>query len=150
MVNKTIILTMLFFFGINYTLEAQDSVISDVNLVSALESFPSFNNDRKGEKLSHIIRTNLNYTDTITEQKIVYVRFLVDTLGNTHNHEILLHVDDLLDEEALRVCRLIKFDNPAKQHGKPVCIYYTIPVDFSIPCSTEKKRNCIFKNRKNR
>lgn len=133
---------MLFCLGINYTLGAQDTVSSNVNLVFALESFPSFDNDREGEKLSRIIKTNFNYTDTITECKTVYVRFLVDTLGNTHNHVILHHVNDLLDEEALRVCRLIKFDNPAKQQGKPVCIYYTVPVKFSPTCSQKKWWQC--------
>lgn len=149
MVKKTIILKFLVLFSV-VVATAQNPANDSVEIVSALESWPSFNHDRKQNKLITFINDNLAQIDTLEKIEVVYVQFLVDTLGFTHHHQVLRGVNQQLDAEALRVCRLIKFDNPAKQRGKPVCIYYTVPVKFSPPLFTEKKWKCIFNNRKNR
>jgi hypothetical protein len=141
MVKKTIILKFLVLFSV-VVATAQNPANDSVEIVSALESWPSFNHDRKQNKLITFINDNLAQIDTLEKIEVVYVQFLVDTLGFTHHHQVLRGVNQQLDAEALRVCRLIKFDNPAKQRGKPVCIYYTVPVKFSPPCSPKKRWQC--------
>lgn len=119
----------------------QDTTSTETEwLVTALESMPDFDDGYK--KLSDLIKSNLRQPYPIREEKKVYVKCLVDTLGFTHCHEVLKHTDSLLDEEALRVCRLIKFDKPAKQSDKPVNVDYIIPVTF-LPESTEHMSVCI-------
>lgn len=62
----------------------------------------------------------------------MYVEFYIDTVGFTFDHRVLRGKRDDLDEEALRVTRLIKFDHPAKQRGKPIIVQYMVPVKFTL------------------
>lgn len=110
------------------------------------ETWPSYNNDVDYKKLTIFLKENLHYDDTMSVPKIVYIKCVVDTLGNTHNHKVTQGASPSLDKEAIRVCRLIKFDNPAMQNGRPVSIDFTIPVKFEpnqIP--KPKSRHCLFK-----
>ncbi len=117
---------------------AQDTLALQTELVFAVESFPSFDNDREYSKLINFVKSNLTYEDTLSRTKTVYVCFAVDTLGFTRNHAVLRSDDSLLNEEALRVCRLIKFDHPAMQRGKPIQLNrYLVPVRFSSVSENE-------------
>ncbi len=69
---------------------------------------------------------------------IVLVSFWVDTNGNTYNHKVEKGISPEFNNEALRVCRLLKFENPAYSNGIPVQIQYTLPVNFSV--ATDRKR----------
>jgi protein TonB len=69
--------------------------------------------------------------------RIVLVSFWVDTIGSTYNHKIEKGITTELDNEALRVCRLLKFEKPAYSNCVPVEIQYTLPVDFSS--ATDRK-----------
>lgn len=127
-------------------LKSQDTV-PPWNLITIVESMPSFDNDKDYDKLSEIIQSNLIGLDTITICKTIYIELLVDTIGNTHNHKVLTPTNSMLDREALRVCRLIKFDHPAMQRGHPVSIKYVVPVRFEPKRTTRQKpRHCIFKH----
>jgi len=60
----------------------------------------------------------------------VYVQFIVDSLGNTVNHQIHRGASPGLDEEALRVAKLIKGFVPAKSGGKPISSDFILPIKF--------------------
>lgn len=94
------------------------------------ELWPSYNNDEDYGKLFNFLTENLSYDDTLSITKTVYVRCVVDTLGYTHNHEVIQGTTPSLNKEAIRVCQLIKFDNPAMQNGRPVTVVLCIPVKF--------------------
>ena len=118
-------------------------------IVSCLESWPCYNDDQDYEKLFAFLRDNLHYNDTISITKIVYVSCIVDTLGNTHRHEVTRGVSPSIDQEAIRVCELVKFDKPAMQNGRPVSMEFTIPVRFEPnQASKLKQKHCLFKPRK--
>lgn len=142
---KNIVIILFLIFSNQYYLKSQDTVPSR-NLIAIVESMPSFDNDKDYDKLSEIIQSNLNGIDTITICKTIYIEFLVDTIGNTHDHKVLNPTNSILDEEALRVCRLVKYDHPAMQRGHPVSIKYVLPVKFE-PKRTirQKTRHCFFK-----
>lgn len=122
---------------------------SEIGTRWSYESMPSFDHDGKQKKLYKLINENLAQFDTLTKTETVYVRFLVDTLGATHQHKVMKGVNPQLDEEALRVCRLIKFDHPAMQGGKPAETFYTVPIRFEPPQAQPiTKKRCVFWRKK--
>lgn len=89
----------------------------------------------KIKDITKFIADNLDYPEAAKKDKIegsVYVSFWIDTLGYTFEHKITKGVRLDLNEEALRVARLIRFDKPAMNRGKPIEIKSGIPVKFKL------------------
>jgi len=102
-------------------------------IVFAVDEMPYF----KGgvEEFIKFRKRNLKYPKTALNDSIegtVHVSFWIDTIGKTFDHRVVKGVRYDLDEEALRVARLIQFETPAFQRGKPIFIEYTIPFVFEI------------------
>jgi TonB family protein len=86
-------------------------------------------------ELLKYISENTNYPDSAKAHNIqgqVIVRFIVDKDGNVVEPEILKGVDPLLDAEALKVVNKLKGFSPGTQGGKPVSVYYMIPISFTL------------------
>jgi len=62
----------------------------------------------------------------------VILRFIVTSEGNVEDVSVVRSVDPLLDNEAVRVMRLCPKWEPGKMKGKPVNIYYSVPISFSL------------------
>ena len=125
MVRRIVLLIILTLSVSNLSAQkAKDTIVDSVEFVGLIqyESMPIFRGDLK------IIYPLSDLNDSI-EGKI-FVSFYVDTMGNTINHSINNEIRNDLNEEALRVTRLIKFEKPAMQNGKPIIVKYTIPVEF--------------------
>lgn len=104
-------------------------------MVNAVETWPEYKGD-----LTAFIEKQIDYPSMALEDSIegkIYVSFWVDSVGNTFKHEILKGIRKDLDREALRVARLIKFDKPAMQRGKPLAVRYNIPIEFKLQRSDE-------------
>ncbi len=89
----------------------------------------------KIKNINKFIVETLRYSATAKKDRIegrVFVRFWVDTLGYTAEHKITKGIRADLDEEALRVARLIKFDKPAMNRGKPIGIWFHLPIAFKL------------------
>lgn len=69
------------------------------------------------------------------EQGRVIVKFVIDTNGKVTSPEIVRSVSPLLDKEALRVVSEMPAWTPAKNAGKAVNSYFTLPVSFTLPTS---------------
>lgn len=85
------------------------------------------------------LSANLVYPPNAAEQSIqgrVLVQFVVDTTGNVSNVEIREGVDPSLDAEALRVVKLLNGWAPGKMKGKPVNVWYTLPISFKLQDET--------------
>ena len=118
--------------------KVKDTTVDSVGFVGLIqyESMPIFRGD-----LSEFIESNIIYPPSALNDSIdgkIFVSFYVDTMGNTINHKIVNEIRNDLNEEALRVTRLIKFEKPAMQNGKPTMVKYTIPVEFNL--SNVKRR----------
>jgi TonB family protein len=89
-----------------------------------------------GDKaLLEYITSNIKYPESLRAQKItgkVYVRFAVSAEGKTEQVSILKGVHPALDAEAYRVVSSLKGWTPAKREGKPVSVWYMVPVEFSL------------------
>ena len=62
----------------------------------------------------------------------VYVRFVINSLGEVDKVQIARPVDPLLDAEAIRVVKLLQKWTPGKQQGTPVSVWYTVPINFTL------------------
>jgi len=78
---------------------------------------------------------NLKYPKRARKNNVqgrVVVRFVVGSDGNIRGCKVVKHLDDDLDEEALRVIGQMDPWIPGKQNGKPVAVYFTLPISFKL------------------
>jgi periplasmic protein TonB len=85
--------------------------------------------------LNEFLNKNIVYPQKCQENEIegkVYLKFVVTSDGTVKNVEVLRPVDPDLDREAVRVVKLLPKFKPARQSGKEVPVYYTLPVQFIL------------------
>lgn len=108
--------------------EALDTLESQ--LVDEPAAFPGGN-----AALVKFISTNVVYPSIAQEQGlqgVVIVRFCVGTDGSVSKAKIRKSLSRECDNAALDVVRKLPRFTPAKQNGKPVCVWYVLPVRFTI------------------
>ncbi len=93
------------------------------------------------EALLKFIAENTQYpilakTNGITGR--VIIRFVVSKEGLAQESTVLKGVDPSLDAEAIRVVNSLPVFKPGIQGGKPVPVYYMVPVTFSLAKDTVK------------
>jgi TonB family protein len=85
---------------------------------------------------------NIKYPAEAREQEIqgqVFLEFVVERDGSITDVKVIKGAHPLLDEEALRVVKLLPAWKPGKQNGEPVRCYYNIPIRFIIDKEKEKE-----------
>ncbi len=85
--------------------------------------------------LLEYIRNNTIYPEEAVEIGIegrVVLKFVVTSSGSVGKIEILKGVDPMLDKEAVRVVGTLPKFIPGKQAGKPVNVWFSVPVLFQI------------------
>lgn len=93
------------------------------------------------KSVTDFIHENVVYPSNDTLKGTVVVGFNVDTIGRTYGHYIIKGMGNPYNDEALRVCRMIRFDSPCyDSRGMPVEVKYHVPVRFT----NEKKRESFF------
>lgn len=110
-------------------------------LLTYVSESPLFKGDLNAFVMNHIQYPLSAQKDSIEGR--VFVSFMIDTLGNTLGHVVVRGIREDLNQEALRVARLIKFDAPAQQKDKPIEIRFVIPVDFSLKYDQIMRNNTI-------
>jgi len=81
------------------------------------------------------IAEHTQYPEVAKENNIqgrVIVRFCVTSKGTVSQANILKGVDPELDKEALRVVSTLPEFKPGKQGGKPVPVWYMVPITFTL------------------
>jgi TonB family protein len=87
-------------------------------------------------ELQKFIAMNIQYPEAAKSAKAegrVIIRFIINTQGNVEKPTILRSVHPALDNEAIRVVGLLKGFTPGSQGGKPVRVYYILPITFALP-----------------
>ena len=88
------------------------------------------------DSLTAFFKANLKYPRSARENsisgKVVY-EAVVETDGSLSEIKIKTAVSPKLDEEALRLIKLLPKFSPGKQKGKLVRVMITLPVDFKLP-----------------
>lgn len=78
---------------------------------------------------------NIVYPKEAVEKKLqgtVTLRFIVKKTGEVGDVQILRGVNELLDQEALRVVKALPNFIPGKQKGEPVAVWFNLPVRFKL------------------
>src|SRR5215467_11325863 len=100
------------------------------SFVEQMPEFPTGN-----EHLAEFLAQNIRYPAAAREDGIqgrVWVRFIVLEDGTISNAEVIKPVTGGLDKEALRVVNLMPKWKPGRQNGKPVKVYYKLPITFRL------------------
>ncbi|NOZ47357.1 MAG: energy transducer TonB [Chlorobi bacterium] len=89
-----------------------------------------------GERaLRQFIKDNIQFPEIAKEIHLtgkVYLHFVVTKTGKIGKIEVLRSVDPVLDNEAIRVIKLLPKWNPGLQAGKPVSVWYSIDINFQL------------------
>jgi protein TonB len=86
-------------------------------------------------ELLKYIAEHTQYPDVAKENNIqgrVIVRFCVTSKGAVNQVSVLKGVDPELDAEAVRVVNSLPAFKPGKQGGKPVPVWYMVPITFTL------------------
>ena len=100
------------------------------NLATEDEKFMCFN-----QNIMQHIGKKFEFPELARQMGIqgkVYVNFVIEKNGKVSNVTIARGVDDLIDNEAIRVIKLLPKFTPAKQRGKPVRMQYTVPINARL------------------
>lgn len=117
--------------SVKETLEKNPDAVIPVALV---ETKPSFNGGDAND-FSKWVNENLVYPKDAIDQNIsgrVILQFTVDKEGAVKDVKVLKGVDEVLDNEAVRVVTSSPNWTPANQNGVPVSVNYTFPVVFKL------------------
>lgn len=115
-------------FQVSYGQPGQEEMIYDYP-----EQMPEFPGG--GDALDQFLNNNLKYPPTAKEKAIqgkVYVGFVVEKDGTITNIQIRRGAHELLNEEAIRVVKLMPKWKPGSMRGKTVRTRYTLPIVFSL------------------
>jgi periplasmic protein TonB len=86
-------------------------------------------------ELMKYIMEHTQYPEIAKENNIqgkVIVRFCVTPKGGVSQISILKGVDPELDKEAIRVVSTLPAFKPGKQGGKPVPVWYMVPINYTL------------------
>lgn len=125
MVKTKVLYLICLFLMISVQSNAQDGTIMYIS------KGPEYKGNLKKFIQKHICYPESAIKDSV--QGRVMVMFIVDTSGMTINHTISKGIRKDLDDEALRVARLIRFETPAMQKKVAIKVPYTVPIDFVLP-----------------
>lgn len=98
-----------------------------------VEVYPEFPGGE--DAMFKYIHSRLNYPKLAVENSIegkVVVEFVVNEKGEINNTKIVRGLKYGCDDEALRVINGMPLWKPGKQNGKPVSVYYTLPIQFTL------------------
>ncbi len=111
--------------------EVQEEAPQEVFVV--VEEMPSFPGG--DTELFRFIYDNIKYPELAKENNIqgkVILRFCVTYKGKVDQVSVVRGVDPSLDEEAIRVIKMLPLWKPGKQGGKPVNVWYSVPISFQL------------------
>jgi protein TonB len=99
----------------------------------ALEQKPEYVGGE--EAMWQFLRDNLVYPRHAKEISLegkVYVTFVINEFGTVTNVQVPREIGGGLDEEALRVVKMMPRWKPGKQAGHPVSVSYQLPIIFTL------------------
>lgn len=101
--------------------------------ITIAEEMPEFPGGAKA--LAAFLRDNLRYPVAARESEIegkVIITFVVNAQGAIEGAEVRRGIGGGCDKEALRVVNAMPKWKPGKQQGKPVKVYFTLPISFKL------------------
>ena len=101
-------------------------------IVEDKASFPGKNPEIE---MMSFLKDNLKYPASCADkgiQGVVNLKFIVQTDGSLTDFEAVSSPDEELTAAAIEACKKMPKWNPAKQRGKPVKSFFTIPITYRL------------------
>ena len=134
------VLALLFVCSAFKPLAAQENTVDTIKkdivkntvpiIIEVMPEFPGGDEARK-----KFINENIRFPKLLEHADIegrVFVGFVVEADGSLSEFKIVRSLHPLLDEEALRVAKLMPNWIPAKHRGKNVRVQFQMPINFTI------------------
>ncbi len=135
--KKTILLLCVLFLALGAQAQSVDNVNSNAakeSVYDQVEVKPEFPGGMPA--LVKYLQENIKYPSAALEEKAqgkAFVRFVVEKDGSITNTEIIKSTGNIyLDKEALRVASNMPKWKPGMQQGKPVRVFFMLPVSFKL------------------
>jgi TonB family protein len=128
---------LLFLLLFITTCKAQDSPVKSGGKgfgVAVVQIQPVFSGGN--DSLQAFLKRNIRYPQQAKINRIqgrVYIGFMVDRNGKIVNPNILSSASPELDEEAMRVVKLMPDWTPGTAGGSAIDVQYILPIDFISP-----------------
>ena len=140
--KKTVLLLGVMLFALNIQAQIATEKNNATDCVTTDEVFDFQVVDKKPKfpggmtSLQSYINRSLKYPQVSREnnsQGRVIVRFIINNNGTVTSPQVVRSSGDFyLDMEAVRVIESMPKWKPGKHKGKPVCVYFTMPIVFSL------------------
>lgn len=101
---------------------------SEEYVYQSVEQMPRFPDGDAA--LMKYVQSQLQYPDSITEEGVVIVQFVVKKDGSIGETKVVRKSHPAFNEEALRVVKALPTFIPGMKKGKPVNVWYTLPISF--------------------
>jgi protein TonB len=121
------------------TQPAKAEVKTEATALTTADVMPSFPGGE--EKLAQFLKDNIKYPQEALDKQregTVYVSFVVDATGKISDVRMLKRQAFGMDQEAMRVVKMMPNWIPGMNNGKAVAVQYTLPVKFSLGTSQQK------------
>ncbi len=113
--------------------EVEVAKVEEEKPFQRVEQMPAFPGGEK--ELLKFLADNIRYPAIASENGIegrVILRFVVDKNGGIDNIEVIKDIGGGCTEEAIRVVKKMPAWSAGKQNGRPVKVYFTLPVNFKL------------------
>jgi TonB family protein len=120
-------------FNLEQTIELIKRNTSKNNEYQLVDQMPQYPGGET--ELLKFLSMNIVYPEAAMKAKIqgkVIARFIVTDKGTIEKAEIIKSLSPEIDAEALRVVKMIQGFTPGSVKGKPVNVYYSVPLTFAI------------------
>jgi len=131
--KKLLILFTLFTPQFIFSQQDSTNKTEEVIFDGIAETMPEYPGGQ-AEMIKFIIK-NIEYPTIAQENNIsgkVYVRFVVEKDGNISDIKVVRGVSPELDQEAIRVIKMMPKWKPGTQRGEPVRVTFTLPINFTL------------------
>ena len=128
---RHLLIIAMFLFFVPQESDAQEAVKDTV--AKTPEVMPQFPGGQ--DALVKFLQTHIKYPREAIKKNLegkVYVGFVVEKNGKLNQVEIRKGVNELLDQEAIRVVSSMPDWQPGFQKGKPVRVQFVLPISFKL------------------
>ena len=115
-------------------------VSGDNKVYETVEQMPEFPGGM--EEMMKFLQRNIQYPANAAKNEVegrVILQFVVEKDGQIGDVKVVRSVDPELDAEAMRVVKSMPNFIPGRQDGKPVAVFYTIPISFKLQSKPQQQ-----------
>jgi len=131
--THTTILLLIINCSYSFSQQSSPDSVNKNEILTYVEQMPEFPGGQT--ELVKFLSSNLQYPDSARHNNIegkVVAHFVVNEDGSISDPQILKGLGYGCDEEVLRVISMMPKWNPGKLDGKPVSVYFNLPVTFKL------------------